>query len=477
MRAALLFAAVGWPAGALAQADPHARHGGMAMPAPAPTPTPAPRPVQADPHAGHAMPDDATPPSRTGPEMAGMDHAGMAGMTHAMPAMLGPYAMTREASGTAWQPDSAPMYGRMLHSGVWSGMAQGYATLVGDHQGGPRGDNKTFVESMAMLMASRPVGTSGRLGLRGMVSLDPLMGRDGYPLLFATGETADGRTELVDRQHPHDFVMELAASYSHDLGRGRAAFLYVGLPGEPALGPPTFMHRISGMDNPEAPIGHHWFDSTHITWGVVTAGYSTQTWKLEASVFKGREPDQRRWDFETPRLDSWSVRGFWNPTPDLSFQLSTGHLQSPEQLHPDEDEQRTTASASWNRPMGPGANWATTIAWSLKDAKPGPARHAWLAETTLRWADRHTVFGRAERADEAELFGEDDPLHDRVIPVNKLSLGYQYEVPLVAEWRLALGGLASAYAYPRRLEPAYGGDGVKSVMGYARINFGDRRIH
>jgi hypothetical protein len=175
----------------------------------------------------------------------------------------------------------------MFHAGDWMGMVQGNATLVHSDQGGPRGDRHHIVESMAMVMANRPIGEHGRLGLRGMLSLDPLMGRRGYPLLFAVGETADGVNKLVDRQHPHDLFMELAVSYSHDLGDGRAAFLYAGLPGEPALGPPTFMHRLSGLDNPEAPLGHHWFDSTHITWGVITAGFSTRTWKIEASAFKG----------------------------------------------------------------------------------------------------------------------------------------------------------------------------------------------
>ncbi len=465
-RATLMLSAVlaAMPAAAPAQADPHAGHRGMMpdMPMPAPAPTPSP-------------PDTASqqPP---GHDMAGM--AGMAGMDgdHAMPAMLGPYAMNREASGTSWQPDSSPMYGAMFGAGAWTGMAQGSATLVHDDQGGPRGDRKTFVESMAMVMASRPVGDRGRFGLRAMLSLDPAMGRNGYPLLFATGETADGVTGLVDRQHPHDLFMELAASYAHDLGGGRAVSLYAGLPGEPALGPPTFMHRVSGMDNPEAPIGHHWFDSTHITWGVVTAGFSTSLWKIEASAFKGREPDEHRWNIETPRLDSWSVRAFFNPTANFSLQASTGHLHSPEQLHPDQDEQRTTASATYNRPLGPGANWASTVAWSLKDQRPGPALHGWLAETALRWADRHTVFGRVEREDENELFAEASPLHDQVIPVGKLSLGYQYELPVARAFRAAIGGLASAYAYPDRLEPAYGKAGVKSFMLYLRANYGDRGI-
>lgn len=385
-----------------------------------------------------------------------------------MPAMLGPYGMAREASGTAWQPDSAPMPGIMLESGAWSGMAEGWATLVHDEQGGPRGTSKTFSQSMAMLMGSRPIGAHGRLGLRAMLSLDAAMGKSGYPLLFATGETADGRSELVDRQHPHDLLMELAASYSYDLGNGRAVSLYAGLPGEPALGPPTFMHRISGMDNPEAPIGHHWFDSTHITFGVVTAGFSTTRWKIEASAFKGREPDQHRWDIETPKLDSWAVRAFWNPTANLSLQASTGHLHSPEQLHPEGNEQRTTVSATYNRPLGHGGNWASTIAWSLKDERPGPSLHGWLAETSLRLANRHILFARGERVDEAELF-EAGPLADQVIPVNKLSLGYAYEMPFAGPTRIAIGGLASAYAYPDRIKPAYGSRGVKSFMLFARL--------
>src|SRR6185369_5925271 len=117
------------------------------------------------------------------------------------------------------------------------------------------------------------LGDGGTLGLRGMVSADPFYGNGGYPLLLQTGETADGRTPLIDRQHPHDLFMELSASYSHRLSESSSAFIYAGLPGEPALGPPAFMHRFSGEDNPEAPITHHWLDSTHIAYGVVTLGY------------------------------------------------------------------------------------------------------------------------------------------------------------------------------------------------------------
>ena len=244
---------------------------------------------------------------------------------------------------------------------------------------------------MLMGMAQHPLGR-GTLTLRAMGSLDPLMGKRGYPLLLATGETADGRTELVDRQHPHDAFMELAASYSHPLGEGVSGFVYFGLPGEPALGPTTFMHRFSGMANPEAPISHHWLDSTHVTFGVVTAGLVAGNLKLECSLFTGREPDQKRWNIERPRFDSWSARASWNPTANLAVQVSHGFLRSPEGLRPDEDVHRTTASATWNLPLGQRRNLQTTLAWG-RNAPTGRDHHGRPTNAFLLKAHCSGTFG------------------------------------------------------------------------------------
>jgi hypothetical protein len=423
-----------------------------------------------------AQPDSQsnTPPKSDRSDMGGMDMPGMemsGSKSDDMPPMtgaFGPYAMSREASGTSWQPESTLDGGLHFMAGPWMLMAHGYLDAIYDNQGGPRGNDKAFSASMGMLMAQRPLGDGGTLGLRAMMSLDPLMGANGYPLLFATGETNNGREALVDRQHPHDLFMELSASYSLKLSDEDSVFVYAGLPGEPALGPPAFMHRFSGMDDPEAPITHHWLDSTHITYGVVTGGYIQGPWKIEGSVFRGREPDQHRYDIEGPRLDSVSARLTFNPTPNWSLQTSWGYLKSPEQLTPNIDENRLTASGTYNLPFGDDV-WATTFAWGRKMNHPGHTLDGFLLESEVVLHDTHTFFARAERVAEDELF-EDGPLLDRVFTVEKISLGYIRDFHLDEHLKLGIGWLVSCYDYPAALDRAYGDP--TSYMVFVRLKLG-----
>jgi hypothetical protein len=363
-----------------------------------------------------------------------------------------------EGSGTSRLPGEERMMPG-LHFGLgggWTAMAHGYLWGVYTDQGGPRGDDKLYAQSMAMLVAEKRF-TGGRLQLRSMLSAEPLMSDRGYPNLFATGETANG-APLVDRQHPHDLFMELAARVEVDVSRDTRAFLYGGPVGDPALGPPAFMHRASARMNPEAPITHHWFDSTHITYGVVTAGVAGSTWQVEASAFRGEEPDEDRWDIETPRLDSWSVRATLTPTSHWAAQVSYGRLEQPEALHPGVDEARTTASVHYNS----GHGLAATAAFSAKDRLPGPTLTAWLAEANWDFAERHTLFGRIENVANDELFPDHaDPLHDQPFRVTRLQTGYAYTLP-VGPFGLALGGSLAAFAKPDALDAVYG----ESPVGY-----------
>ena len=412
----------------------------------------------------HAPTRHAAPPMA---DMPGMDHAHMGHMMDhgdhmAMSAMYGPYPMTREASGTSWQPDRAMHRGLHEMKGSWMLMFHGFADLVFDNQGGPRGDKKVFASNMLMGMAQRTLGP-GRLGLRTMVSLEPAtIGKEGYPLLLQTGETANGRNRLIDRQHPHDLFMELAATYSVSRG-SRSAFLYAGLPGEPALGPPAFMHRFSGMAFPQAPITHHWLDSSHITFGVLTGGVVVGPAKLEASAFRGREPDENRYGIESPKLDSHSFRISLNPTASWALQASYGRLHSPEQLEPDMAVDRTTASAIYASDWS-GGHWETTLAWGHNRSRPGPRLDAVALESAVQLRDKHTLFARAERVEKNELFPEADPRDGRAFNVGEISAGYRYDFWRSAHAALGIGAEGSVSIVPRTIQDAYGEDPASGMV-------------
>ncbi|QNN66195.1 hypothetical protein H9L12_05690 [Sphingomonas rhizophila] len=449
-----------------AVAQEHQHHPGMTMPMPEPKPAPKVEPSSTPPPAPDAAPPSATDHSAHGMEetaVPAMPAHGSMSPTHSMTGAYGSYPSARESSGTAWQPDTSDHSGLMTMAGDWSLMLHGELTLVHDWQEGPRGDSKNFAAGMLMGTARRSLG-NGTLQFRAMVSPDPLMGKRGYPLLLASGETADGVTRIVDRQHPHDLFMELSASLSQPIGKDASAFIYAGLPGEPAFGPPAFMHRQSINVSPEAPISHHWLDSTHISFGVLTGGLIVGPAKVEVSRFNGREPDQRRFNIETGPLDSTAVRVSLNPTRTLSLQASWGHFVEPEQLEPGENQKRLSASGHWTVPLRQGS-WATTIAWGRKSAH-GHDADAVALESSLNW-NRWTLFGRAERTENRELFA-DPEIETEAFKVGKASVGALYELPLASHLKLGLGGLYAFNFVPKALEGEYGGD-PNGAMAFVRL--------
>ena len=407
---------------------------------------------------------------------------------HAAPAtamLCGLCPASREASGTSWQPDTSELHGIRRGLGVWQLSAHGDIAIVSAREDGPRGANQSFSTNHVMVRGSRPVG-AGVIGLRTMWSLEPTTGKEGYPLLLQNGETADGLNALVDRQHPHDLTMELAVTYARATGPDRAFFVYLAAVGEPALGPPAFMHRASAAVIPVAPIGHHWLDSSHISYGVVTAGFIPERRvKFEASAFRGREPDQEHWGFEAPALDSFAFRASINPSPTLALQVSAGRLSSPEQIHPGADVTRLTASAMWSRAWTAQTRLDASVAWGRNHRErtistlPGGFLHvvagritqAFLGEATLQAFERHGIGLRVERADKDELFSVSDPRHNLVFTVSRLTAGYQFDVLRWHAGRLGLGAAVSWIDVPGAIEGAYGDQSV-SPQGFLRL-----RVH
>lgn len=455
---ALLLGAGALAASSQALAQDHAGH----------TPPPTDSSQDAGDHQDHSDHSPA-PAGTTDPHAGHQDHGdhAMPPQDHVMSGALGGYPISREASGTSWQPDLARHGGMHGQAGGWMLMSHAELNLIHTDQAAPRGDAMTFVAGMIMGSARRDFADGSMLNLRVMLSPDPLMGEEGYPLLLAAGETADGTRLLVDRQHPHDLFMELSASYAWRLSDRDSLFLYGGLPGEPAFGPPAFMHRPAAVAGPEAPITHHWLDSTHITFGVVTAGWVHDRFKLEASIFRGREPDQDRYDIETGDLDSWSVRASWNPTPNWALQVSRADVVSPEQLEPDEDEVRWSASALYTAPFMDG-DWSLTAAFGRKIDDHDVARDAWLAEASISPDGRWTAFLRAERIETAELQAGHGGGHGDTYMVSRLSLGLVRDFRLDETTTLGIGAGYTFNAVPEALEADYGGD-PDGAMVFVRL--------
>ncbi len=363
----------------------------------------------------------------------------------------------REGSGTSWMPDASPMvavHGPTL--GGWDTMLHGLGFVQYLRDEKPRGSSQFGSVNWIMGHARRSLG-AGTLAIRGMLSLEPVTIRGcGYPDLLASGEVCDGHG-IVDQQHPHDLVMEAAALYTRPLSSRVGLQLYGGPAGEPALGPVAFPHRLSATMNPLAPVSHHWLDATHITYGLLTGGLYGSRWKVESSIFNGREPDEERYDLDLAALDSYSGRLTFLPTPRWALQVSAGHLEEAEEHAPERvDVERVTASAMYHRPLDAAGFIATTFAWG-RNVEEGLATHAVLAESSVSLSDQHLFFGRLELAQKTshdlDLHGPDD----EVFTVGKLQVGYSRFLAPVKGWRPGLGGSLSVGILPEGLSSTYGG--------------------
>jgi hypothetical protein len=389
-----------------------------------------------DPHAHHrraALPAVAAPPA-----------SGVAALES-----------DRIASGTAWQPAGPPHAGWHFDRGRWRLMLHGLLFAGYDWQGGPRGADAPVALGWLMGALERR-GEASSLILRAMLSPEPwTVGAGGYPLLLQTGETYQGQP-LHDRQHPHDLLMELAVLHTQELTPALAVQGYAALAGEPALGPVGFPHRMSALADPMAPLGHHWLDSTHVTFGVLTLGVVTRYVKLEGSWFNGREPDERRWDVDLHRPDSFSARLAVAPLEGLVGQVSYGHIPSPHGSagHPDGLD-RTTASLTHQATLGTAARVATTLAWGLNHGHGD--QNALLAESTVDLDGANLLFTRAELVQKS---GHDlvlpPPLDEEEFALLSVVMGYLRNLPPVASVIPGVGVRLAGNYVPSALGPIYG---------------------
>jgi hypothetical protein len=329
------------------------------------------------------------------------------------------------------------------------------------------------------------------------MSADPFtVGSRGYPLLLQSGESYHGQS-LYDRQHPHDLFMEMAAMYDHAIGDNLAVSLYAAPVGEPAIGPVAFPHRPSAANDPLAPIGHHWQDATHISFGVITGGIYTRTVRLEGSIFNGREPDEIRtnFDYKGRSLDSYAGRLTINPNKYWSVSGSYAYLKSPEQLHPAESLHRISASVLYELPFRTSGDWASALIYGAnKHTGKTSLSNSLLAESNLSLDHNNTLFTRAEFVQKGP---EDLPtsvamnpnpavaqgMHESAIVITKLpapiqydvgevTLGYVRELVSVYGGSLGLGAAGTIDMVPSALASSYGTRTPVGVTVFLRLRPG-----
>jgi hypothetical protein len=318
-----------------------------------------------------------------------------------------------------------------------------------------------------MPIAFRRVG-HGTLQLRGMFSMEPFtFAPGGSPLLLQTGETYKGKP-IIDRQHPHDLWMELSAQYTVALGERGTWFTYFGYPGEPALGPPAFMHRASASENPSAALSHHLQDSTHISFGVLTSGFTYRWFKLEGSIFNGREPDENRYNFEAHPWNSRSVRFTFAPSGNWALQASYGLLRKPEAAEPTTDIRRTTASLQYNKPLERG-NWASAFIWGRNHTtSPGEVHNlnGYTLESTVNFQDKNYLYTRLELVDKNELLRATDRAllgikdNHPSFRIGAYTFGGARDMWNTKKFSMALGSDLTFYSKPSVLDRIYGNNPV-----------------
>lgn len=401
-----------------------------------------------------------------GHDMSAMSNAPMVRFGAGVP-------MNRFASGTSWIPDAVSLPSQSWMAGDWHLMAHGYGFLQFDHQSGPRGADQLGSLNWGMLMASRPLGM-GALQLRTMLSVDAAtVGGTGYPLLLQTGESYNGLA-IHDRQHPHDAFMEVAALYDHPITKDFALELYVAPAGEPALGPPAFMHRPSSVDDLAAPLSHHWQDASHVSFGVATVGLVWNRLKLEASAFNGREPDQNRWNFDFAPLQSYSARVTANPTENWSLTAGFGSVKSPEAGDAGYSMHRALTAVQYGHALSADRQFAASVIWggmSLSDR--AGVLHSLLVEANVADEERGSVFARAEFVQKTshdlalpETFATDP---ERAFDIGSVSFGAVRTLSRTARTNLGLGARFSLNLVGSALESAYGGRVTGGVMVFLRL--------
>ncbi|TCS35848.1 hypothetical protein EDC30_109149 [Paucimonas lemoignei] len=243
---------------------------------------------------------------------------------------------------------------------------------------------------------------------------------------------------------------------------------------EPAVSPTgTRVQFDSGtIENVHRIVGFwpsvHWLNSRNRGSSMAALGYTWRNLRLEGALFKERDSDQsRNSNTELLRMDAAKRRLAYKFGPNWAFQLSRGYLNTPDQFRQDQKSRRRTASLTYRNEFA-GNPWHSTLAYARGKGSSGTDSTTYLLDTAMQLGLQHTVFGRIERGGHDELFLDEEGPRNRVYNVNKMSVGYLYEVKTEGPARLGVGGVVSRRDMPNELLSYYG-DKTTSYTVFFRL--------
>lgn len=278
---------------------------------------------------------------------------------------------------------------------------------------------------------------------RGRVSLEPYTIDDSYPQFFQY-VPEDG---LVDRMRPHDLFSEAAVQFGFRPTNASLVSVYGALVGQPALGAAPAQLRPSGIDFAEAPFGYDIQETTHDSTKVITAGFATRFFTIEASTFHDGSTTGDHTELDTDGdLDSQSARLTITPSPRLAIQISRG------QLGDVVEREVTSASLTYG-----GSFAAVTALWTSRTHENEAIvadETAWGLEVALH-ASRNTFMARVEHVDRPSGFPLTfDPSETE--EATHYTAGYVFDFVPNARYKIGAGVNVDYRTKTRELEEVYG---------------------
>ncbi len=344
-------------------------------------------------------------------------------------------------------------------------MIHGNGFLAGINESGPRGRNTFAAPNMFM----GDLGTS--IGDRHYVNLD-FMGTverwsipdQGYPELLQIGEENNQGIPYLDAQHPHSSpIMGLTLSDTISFGGDKNHIkIFIAPRGEATDGPVAFMHRVTGMINPDAPLGHHiGQDVGHITSTVIGESLKIGATGFEASTYHGAEPKPQNVDLPIGNLDSYSFRLIEEFSPKFIAMASYAYVSNPELNNPDITfENRFSASIYNSFSIFHDWSFDNTLIWGSVSNYDHASTLTSFAEEFLFKGIAPRIWGRIEvlqrTPNELQIQTSADANAGQW--VTAITFGYTHRVANWESAEVGIGGSVTTDFLPQSYQGAYGGN-------------------